>query len=118
MKTHVRATAWLLCGGLATMMTLSGCGNTADYLDPYKKPYTWTPTGAATANLAAQLVNPRDLVAGRGAALGDGKEAGPAVDRVWQDHQKALLGSGSDSGPTASAGAAGASAGGASGGSN
>jgi type IV pilus biogenesis protein CpaD/CtpE len=118
MKTHARATACLLCGGLATMMMLSGCGNTADYLDPYKKPYAWHPTGAATANLATQLVNPRDLVVGRGAAEGDGKEAGPAVDRIWQDRQKALSGSGSDSGGTASAGAAGASAGGGTGGTN
>lgn len=106
--TRVR---WALLGGAAAL-ALGGCGNSADYLDPYKKPYAWHPTGAPTANLAAQLVNPRDLAVGRGATEGDAKESTLAIEHVWQDHPKPLstgqsAATGAASGPGASGGATG-----------
>jgi type IV pilus biogenesis protein CpaD/CtpE len=107
------AAAWLLCGGVAMVMTLTGCGgDTANYLDPYTKPYAWHPTGAPTANLAAQLANPHDLVVGRGTNEGDSKEAAGAIERVWQDRPKPIVSSNSGGGSAASAGASAGSAGG------
>jgi len=117
MRTRRRLPGLLLHGGLAvSLLTLAGCGASSDYLDPYKKPYTWHPTGAPTANLAAQLVDPHDLVSGRGSTLGDSKESTAAIDRVWQDRPKAL--SAGSAGGATSSGASGATAGGGSGGSN
>ena len=107
MRTRRLLSRGLLHGGLmASVIVLSGCGGTSDYLDPYTKPYTWHPTGAPEANLAAQLVDPHDLVSGRGDTLGDSKQSTSAIERVWQDRPKSL---------TAGA-AGGASSGGASGG--
>lgn len=98
---------------LASILLLTGCGNLASYLDPYQKPYTWRPTDAPTANLAAQLVNPRDLVSGRGSAEGDSKESEQAIERVWQDRPKPIATSSGTSGggATGTAGAAGGAAG-------
>ena len=109
MKTPVTR---LLRGGLmASLFVLSGCGDAAKYLDPYKKPYVWRPTGAPTANLAAQLVNPRDLAIGRGASEGDAKEAVTAIDRVWQDRPKQTSVASSSAGTGGGAPGAGAGAG-------
>lgn len=81
----------LLPGGLAiSVIVLSGCGNLGDYLDPYKKPYAWHPTGAPDANIDAQLVNPLDRHVGRGAAEGDAKEATMAIRHVWEDTTKPI----------------------------
>ncbi len=104
-------TRWLLSGGLAiSMIALSGCEDAAKYLDPYQKPYAWHPTGAPTANLAAQLVNPHDLAIGRGTTEGDAKEAAVAIDHIWQNKPQPLLVSNGGSG--ASSGASGGSPGG------
>jgi type IV pilus biogenesis protein CpaD/CtpE len=99
MRTH------RLLGGLAiSMIVLSGCDASNNYLDPYQKPYAWHPTGAPTANLAAQLVDPRDLAMGRGAAEGDAKEATMAIDRIWQDKGKPLAAAGDSGGTSGAAG--------------
>jgi type IV pilus biogenesis protein CpaD/CtpE len=105
----------LVRGGLAaTLIALCGCDAKDNYLDPYQKPYAWYPTGAPTANLAAQVANPHDLAVGRGTADGDAKQTGLAIERVWQDHPKPIVGAG---GSAAGAGASAAPIGG-TGGSN
>jgi type IV pilus biogenesis protein CpaD/CtpE len=99
MRTH-----WLLGGLAISVLVLSGCDASNNYLDPYQKPYAWHPTGAPTANLAAQLVNPRDLAVGRGATDGDAKEATMAIERVWQDKGKSIIAAGDGGGASAAAG--------------
>ncbi len=106
-------TGWLLSGGLAiSVIALSGCDDAVKYLDPYQKPYAWHPTGAPTANLAAQLVNPHDLALGRGTTEGDAKEASVAIDHIWQNKPESLLVTNGGSGSGASGGASGSGAGG------
>jgi hypothetical protein len=122
----------LLYGGLAiSLIALTGCSG-QNYLDPYQKPYTWHPTGAAAANLAAQVVDPHDLVAGRGTISEDSQASTMAIQHIWADTPKSFISDGggggggggssggpgaSGSGPGASGGSAGGSAGSA-GGSN
>ena len=111
---------WLFHGGPAVgLIALSACTASGNYLDPYQKPYVWQPTGAPTANLATQLVNPHDLAFGRGAPEGDAKQATLAIEHVWQDRPKPLLtgdSSSSSSSSGASSGAPGATGGGTGGG--
>lgn len=91
-------TRWTsICGLVLLTSSLVACSG-ADYSDPYTKPYVWHPTGAPTANLAAQLDNPRDLVSGRGGIEGDAKESSLAVERVWQDRPKQITAPSSGSG--------------------
>jgi hypothetical protein len=67
---------------------LSGCNT----LEPYTRAYSWHPTGANEANLAAMAANPSDLVHGRGTSPSDGLAGAAAVDRLRHDHVKPLLG--------------------------
>jgi hypothetical protein len=98
----------LLRGGLTVaLIVLAGCGPNSDYLDPYKKPYTWHPTGAPAANIAAQLVDPHDLVAGRGTTTIDTQESTLEIQHIWLDTPKSFSSGGS--GGTGSAGSPGAS---------
>jgi hypothetical protein len=109
MRTGYLLPRGLLYGGLAmSLIALSGCAG-QNYLDPYQKPYTWHPTGAAAANLAAQVVDPRDLVAGRGTNVKDTPESTVAIQHIWADTLKALITEGGSSGGGGSAGGAGAS---------
>lgn len=133
MRTGSLLPRGLLGGGLTiALIALAGCGANSDYLDPYKKPYSWHPTGAAAANIAAQVVNPHDLVVGRGTTREDTQESTVAIQHIWTDTPKSFIsetgggGSGggsasgagaSGSGPGASGGSAGGS-GGSAGGSN
>jgi hypothetical protein len=121
----------LLHGGLAAfLIALAGCAG-QNYLDPYEKPYAWHPTGAAAANIAAQVVDPHDLVAGRGTNKKDTQESNLAIQHIWADTPKPFItegggssGGGSAGGPGASGSGPGASggspggSGGSSGGSN
>ena len=85
---------------LALPLLCLGCAQT----DPYLRPDLWAPDGAPQADLAAQVADPHDLIAGHGAAAP--AQYGPqGVQRIWADHPKALLtttdattGSGSSSG--------------------
>jgi hypothetical protein len=132
MRTGCLLPRGLLYGGLAiSLIALTGCSG-QNYLDPYQKPYTWHPTGAAAANLAAQVVDPHDLVAGRGTISEDSQASTMAIQHIWADTPKSFISDGggggggggssggpgaSGSGPGASGGSAGGSAGSA-GGSN
>lgn len=111
----MRARGSLFGGAALICLLLGGCGDTGNYLDPYQKPYAWHPTGAPTADIAAQLVDPRDLVVGRGAQEGDAKQATLAISHIWLDQPKSFTPT--TSGATTGAGAA-PSASAATGGSN
>jgi hypothetical protein len=129
MRTGCLIPRGLLCSALlVSLIALAGCGPNTDYLDPYKKPYAWHPTGAPAANIAAQLVDPHDLVAGRGTSREDTQASTLAIQHIWLDTPKSLTSDGggggsaggagaSGNGPGASGGSAGGS-GGSSGGSN
>jgi hypothetical protein len=128
MRTGCLLPRGLLYGGLAiSLIALAGCAG-QNYLDPYQKPYTWHPTGAAAANIAAQVVDPHDLVAGRGTTGQGTQESTLAIQHILLDTPKSIStesgGGGSSSGPGTSGsgpGASGGSAagsGGAAGGSN
>jgi hypothetical protein len=129
MRTGSLLPRGLLRGGLAvSLIVLAGCGANSDYLDPYKKPYAWHPSGAAAANLAAQVVDPHDLVAGHGTTVRGTQDSTMAIQHILLDTPKSIStesgGGGSSSGPGTSGsgpGASGGSAagsGGSSGGSN
>lgn len=96
----------------ASLIALAGCAG-QNYLDPYQKPYTWHPTGAPAANIAAQVVDPHDLVAGRGSTREDTQESTVAVQHIWTDTPKPLISDGGGSSGGGSAGGAGASGAGA-----
>jgi type IV pilus biogenesis protein CpaD/CtpE len=108
-----------ICGVVMAAMSLTACGGGSNYLDPYQKPYTWHPTAAPTANLAAQLANPHDLVSGRGGPEGDAKQSSVAIERIWAGRSPSLSGGsgggggesggGSGGGPSASGGSPGGS---------
>jgi uncharacterized alpha-E superfamily protein len=87
---------WATAGCLVTL--LAGC----EALEPYQRPYSWHPTGANVANLAAMVADPHDLLHGRGAAVTDGTTAAAAIDRLHHDHVKPLLDVGNAT-PSASA---------------
>ena len=74
---------------------LSGCSQ----FDTYNRPYTWHPTGANVANIAAQAAYPQDLVVGEGSDKTDAASLVPAIVAV-------------DAGTAAPSAAAGGSAGG------
>lgn len=111
MRTH-----WLSLAGAVLVASLGGCGPGNNYLDPYEKPYTWHPTAAPEANLAAQLVNPHDLISGRGGPAGDGKQADMSVERIWQDRPKPNIDATTSSSGGGSGGGSGTSGGGSGGG--
>lgn len=75
--------------GAAAM--LQACAAT----DPQLNHEAWQPTGANARNLAAEVVDPMDLVRGRAAAAGsDGTLAAAAVARLRSGHVKPLPDSG------------------------
>lgn len=99
-----------LAGLGAMLIGLGGC----QYMDPYRRPGMWSPTGANQANLAAMAVNPEDLIQGHGATEGiPAVMVSTPVDRVLADKPKPLPDASQSGG---SSGGAGASAGGGGGG--
>lgn len=71
--------------GLAAM--LQGCAST----DPLLNANDWNPTGANETNIAAEVVNPADLLHGREPTGGsDGQLASAAVLRLRTGHVKPL----------------------------
>lgn len=94
---------------VTVLLILAGC----DSRQPYLRTDVWQPTGANAANLAAQVANPRDLIAGRSDARQSANAPVAAVGHIWADQPKPLGGGGSGGGGAGSAGGAG---GGASGG--
>jgi hypothetical protein len=92
-----------------SLLALSGCGS-ANYLDPYQKPGVWKPLDTPAANISAQVVDPRDLVTGRGTSRQDTQASSLAIQHIWLDTPKSFI---SDSGGGGGASAAGPGASGA-----
>ena len=57
---------------------VSGCAR----LDTYNRPYTWHPTGANVADIAAQVANPSDLIVGRGSGRTDAAMLVPGLQQA------------------------------------
>lgn len=64
---------------LLGVLALAGCSQT----DPYERAGVWRPSDANSANIAAQVANPADLVRGREARGGSVRVPTAAVERVW-----------------------------------
>ncbi len=101
------------CAG--PLLAVGGC----DVFDPYQRPYTWHPTGANQANIAAMVKNPNDLIVGHDDGRTDANPALIAVGRVSSDQPKSLPsanggggGGGGGGGSSGGGGGASASAGG------
>lgn len=69
---------------LAASVMISACGGQAD---PYTREGMWHPSGVVNANLAAQLVNPHDLVQGHGDNSPNYKTATTSLDHLWNSGQ-------------------------------
>ena len=65
---------------LSVTLLVTGCS--PDFFDPYQRPGTWRPTGDNDANLRVMVVNPQDLVEGKGQATATGATAAPPVGRL------------------------------------
>ena len=101
---------------IASAGAISGCAR----LDTYNRPYTWHPTGANLANIAAQAAHPGDLVLGHGDDRADAAELVPAIQQVDGGASGATAGGGGNAaaagGGAAPGGAGSGSGSGASGG--
>jgi len=76
-----------LFAAIGLLAMLGACAAT----DPLLNENDWRPTGANEANIAAQVVNPTDLLHGRNAVGGTGGEmAAAAVLRLRAGHVKPL----------------------------
>ena len=76
--------------GLAALTAILLAGCTGRELDPYDQAGMWQPEGVVQGNLAAMVVNPHDLILGRGTAAPSVKQASSAVDRLWKGNGPAL----------------------------
>lgn len=76
---------------LPILLLSAGCGGIGD---PYRREGTWRPSGANEHNLRAMLVEPRDIVEGRGEHGAEGQRAAEAVERLRTDRVRALPASG------------------------
>jgi type IV pilus biogenesis protein CpaD/CtpE len=84
-------TSAMLLRALPLAIVLSGCAST----DPLLRPDLWHPNGANDANLAAEAVDPMDLVHGRDGGEGiDGQLAAAAIERLRAGKVKSLPDSG------------------------
>jgi len=72
---------------LLLALTAGGCTMTGN---PMYRDGTWHPTGANAANLAAEVADPQDLIAGRGAAGTPGPLAVLPVENLRADTVKPL----------------------------
>lgn len=91
--------------GLCLIIALGGCMDR----DPYRRTDVWRPTGANAANIAAQVADPKDLIAGRGSPRANSSAQIIAVDRIQADRPKPLPAS--TVSPGSSGGGSGAGAG-------
>ena len=73
------------CVALALLAVLPGCAKfeTDTMFEPYSRQGTWTVEGVNQSNLAAQLVDPLDMVRGRGDSSPHYKQPTQAVTTLW-----------------------------------
>ena len=93
---------------VAAAALLAGCANR----DPYERLDVWRPTGANSANIAAMVANPRDLIRGHGTDRQTTKAQEVATDRIWLDQPKGFSGGAAGSGASGSSSGGGGSGGG------
>ena len=93
---------------LLLLATLAGCGqmDTDTAFEPYARAGTWTAEGVNQSNLAAQLVDPLDIVRGRGDGAPHYKQSTQAVTTLWSARPTQTLLPGLKGGGEAQAGAA------------
>jgi hypothetical protein len=96
-----------ILGVICAVAALGGCMER----DPYRRTDVWRPTGANSANLAAMVADPNDLIRGRGTTRAGSGPSVIAVERVSIDRPKPLLGT-SGGAPGAASGAGGGQGGG------
>lgn len=82
------------CFLLSALVGLAGCADR----DPYLRTDVWQPTGANAANIAAMVVNPRDLIAGRNAPTQSARASEMAVEHIWTGQLQPLASSASGQG--------------------
>ncbi len=75
MTPSVPRTLWL-----AGVLLVGGCGY--DQGDPFRRPGTYSPTGANEANLRAMVAEPEDLLGRPAQRTSMGAEAAPPVARL------------------------------------
>ncbi len=89
--TTVRDFAWAgmtrMRGVLALTLVLDGC---AGAQDPFQREGTWQPTQINDANIAAMVVDKRQLTEGVGDDASPGQLSAQAVARLLTDKVKAL----------------------------
>ena len=97
---------------LALLTALAGCAqlDTDTAFEPYSRAGTWTAEGVNQSNLAAQLVDPLDIVRGRGDSSPHYKQSTQAVTTLWTTRPTQSLLPGLKGGGEAQAGAAAAPA--------
>jgi len=87
MTPHLRRRATTTTAAIGLGAMLAGCAAT----DPLLNENAWRPTGANEMNIAAQVVDPTDLLHGREPAGGsDGEQAATAILRLRTGHVKPL----------------------------
>lgn len=84
-----------------SLFALAGC----DQTDPLLRPYVWVPSDVNVHNIAAQAVDPADLLHGRETQKRRAVQESDAVDHLWAGHPAPLLGSGGGGGGAAPAAA-------------
>lgn len=94
--------------GTVAIGALSGC----ESRDPYLRTDVWRPTGANAANIAAMVADPHDMISGRGVVRKDTKAPELAVEHIWSDQPKPLLGGGGGGGSSSGGSGGGGSSGG------
>ena len=84
------------------LLALCGCAQ----VDPYTRTGMWQPAGVNSRNLDAMVVNPADLLRGRGAAGAQSTTATAAVERLLTGTQTPLPSLSADAAPGAASSSA------------
>lgn len=90
---------------LALVALPAACGriNTDTVFEPYAREGTWVVEGANQSNIAAQLVDPADLIAGRSDKSPHYRQATAAVTTLWSNKPTQSLAPGLKGGDGAAA---------------
>lgn len=105
MKKMLPRSLALVSAALVMPVLLAGCAD----IDPYYSEYKWQPQGTPSGNLAAMVVDPMDLVRGRGSDETDGGRAAAVITKWQKDGPgaKPLTGIGSVGSPSGGSGSGG-----------
>ena len=90
---------------LAALPAACGQINTDTVFEPYARDGTWVVEGANQSNIAAQLMDPADLIAGRSEKSPHYRQATTAVTTLWTNKPTQTLAPGLKGGDGAAAAA-------------